>query len=150
MISKKMSAEHRTIGNVDFVAVIIAFHWENIIFKSLCIKRECHSRTTYKVRALLCIVVIQYITAVVLIICVLLSGRWQMLDPGLCVVPIWTCKIIITYAKFIIIIIVICDSAMSYHWLVGFKLSPALSTLWAQHCSGGRQTTTYRMPFLTN
>ena len=38
-----------------------------------------------------------------------------------------------------IIIIIIRDSPLSKHWLICFKLSPALSTLWTQHCSGGRK-----------
>ena len=67
---------------------------------------------------------------------------------------IWTCKIIIFFVKTIIIITMICNSPLSKHWLVCWKLSPALSTLWAilspalctlwtQHCSGGRRKQPY-------
>ena len=53
---------------------------------------------------------------------------------------IWTSMIIIISVKIIIIIIVKCHSPISNHWLVCFKLSSALSTLWAQHYSGGRKS----------
>ena len=83
-----------------------------------------------------------------------LSGQWWVAGPGLCV----NCSLhfnmqnIIISVKTIIIIFIIRDSPMSKHWLLYFKLSPALSTLWTQHCSGGRKkrATICCMPFLKN
>ena len=63
-----------------------------------------------------------------------LSGRCRVAGPGLCV----NCSLhlnmqnIIISVKAIIIIIIIRDSPLSKHWLLCFKLSPALSALWTQ------------------
>ena len=70
-----------------------------------------------------------------------LPGRWRVAGRGLYV----NCSLhsnmqyISISVKTIIIIIIIRDSPLSKHWLICFKLSPALSALWTQHCSGGRK-----------
>ena len=45
--------------------------------------------------------------------------------------------------KTISIIIIIRDSPLSKHWLPCLKLSPVLSALCTQHCSGGRQNSNH-------
>ena len=70
-----------------------------------------------------------------------LSGWCRVAGPGLCVncsLHLYMQNIMIS-VKTIIIIIVIHDSPLSKHWLLCFKLSPALSTLWTQLCSGGKK-----------
>ena len=47
--------------------------------------------------------------------------------------------------KTIIIIIITRDSPLSKHWLICFKLSPALSALWTQHCSGVKKEQPYNV-----
>ena len=65
-------------------------------------------------------------------------GRWRVAGRGLYV----NCSLhsnmqnISISVKTIIIIIITHDSPLSKHWLICFKLSPALSALWTQHCSG--------------
>ena len=70
-----------------------------------------------------------------------LSGRWRVAGPGLCVNRSlhFNMQNIIISVKTINIIIIIRDSPLSKHWLLCFKLSPALSALWTQHCSRGRK-----------
>ena len=67
------------------------------------------------------------------------TGRWpgavcELLSP-------FEMENISISVKTIIIIIIIRDSPLSKHWLPCFELSPALSALCTQHCSGGRPYT---------
>ena len=70
-----------------------------------------------------------------------LFGRWRVAGRGLCV----NCSLhsnmknISISVKTIIIIIIIRDSPLPKHRLPCFKLSPTLSALCTQHCSGGRK-----------
>ena len=76
-----------------------------------------------------------------------LPGRWRVAGRGLYV----NCSLhsnmrnISISVKTIIIIIITRDSPMSKHWLICFKLSPALSALWTQHCSGVKKEQPYNV-----
>ena len=74
-------------------------------------------------------------------------GRWRVAGRGLYV----NCSLhsnmqnISISVKTIIIIIITRDSPLSKHWLICFKLSPALSALWTQHCSGVKKEQPYNV-----
>ena len=76
-----------------------------------------------------------------------LPGRWRVAGRGLYV----SCSLhsnmqnISISVKTIIIIIITRDSPLSKHWLLCFKLSPALSALWTQHCSGVKKEQPYNV-----
>ena len=74
-------------------------------------------------------------------------GRWRVAGRGVYV----NCSLhsnmqnISISVKTIIIIIITRDSPLSKHWLICFKLSPALSALWTQHCSGVKKEQPYNV-----
>ena len=72
-----------------------------------------------------------------------LSGRWRVAGRG-CVwiaLSIWTCKISLSLQKLSLsLLLFVTVPCQSTDFFV-FKLSPALSALWTQHCSGGKKTT---------